>query len=119
MDKAGRRLTLTSGLIASGLACLATGLVSSGEYHILFTIFLFLINPTLIVIFFFSSLDPAVYQIICSLVGKFFATVSFDTVFSYTSEMFPTYCRTFTVGICSTLGRVGSILAPIIADMVN
>jgi len=90
MDKAGRRLTLTSGLIVSGLACLATGLVPS---------------------------DPAVYQIICSLVGKFFATVSFDTVYSYTSEMFPTYCRTFTVGICSTLGRVGSILAPIIADM--
>ena len=39
-------------------------------------------------------------------------------VYSYTTEMFPTLSRTTVAGICSTSGRIGSILAPIIANMV-
>jgi len=90
MNKAGRRITLSGGLILCGISCLATGLVPK---------------------------DPAIYQIISSLVGKFFSAAVFATVYSYTTELFPTHSRTFTAGICSTLGRIGSISAPIIADM--
>ena len=66
-----------------------------------------------------KQLDPAGYQIACSLIGKMFATISFDVVFSYTSELFPTNSRSSAVGLCSTAGRIGSILAPIIANMVS
>jgi len=61
--------------------------------------------------------DPAASQVVCSLLSKFFATVAFDTVYSFTTELFPTHCRTFTIGLCSTFGRLGSIVAPIIADL--
>jgi len=90
MNKIGRRAVLTGSLFLAGIFCLSTGLVPK---------------------------DPAVYQIVCSLLGKFFATVSFDTVYSYTTELFPTHSRTFTIGLCSTFGRVGSVIAPIIADL--
>jgi len=90
MGKIGRRPTLCGGLLISGFACLAGGLVPQ---------------------------DPAGYQIACSLIGKMFATISFDVVFSYTSELFPTNSRSSAVGLCSTAGRIGSILAPIIANM--
>jgi len=90
MNKAGRRMTLTGSLLISGLTCLSTGLVPE---------------------------DPAASQVVCSLLSKFFATVAFDTVYSFTTELFPTHCRTFTIGLCSTFGRLGSIVAPIIADL--
>jgi len=90
IDKAGRRLILSSSLLISGAACLATGLVPE---------------------------DAVTFQVVCSLLGKFFATLAFDTVYSFTTELFPTHCRTFTTGMCSTFGRLGSIAAPFVADL--
>ena len=65
------------------------------------------------------AIEPAVYQIICSLIGKFFASVSSACLYTFTSELFQTSSRAAVIGLCSTAGRIGSILAPIIADMVN
>jgi len=90
MDKIGRRPTLCGGLLIAGFACLAGGLVRK---------------------------DQADYQIACSLIGKLFATINFDVIYSHTSELFPTNSRSSAVGLCSTAGRIGSILAPIIANM--
>ncbi|KAL4711637.1 hypothetical protein ACJJTC_011345 [Scirpophaga incertulas] len=44
--------------------------------------------------------------------GKFVATFTFSTVYMYTSELFPTYTRNSMHALCSAIGRVGSILAP-------
>lgn len=90
MGKAGRRATLCGGLFICGLACLATGLVPK---------------------------DPYIYQVLCSLIGKFFAAGNFDVVFSYTAELFPTSSRSSSIGLCSTFGRIGSMLSPIIANL--
>ncbi|EFX70747.1 hypothetical protein DAPPUDRAFT_60927, partial [Daphnia pulex] len=89
MDKLGRRPTLSGGLIISGIACLITGLVPE---------------------------DPPAIRITFSMFGKLFISCVLATVYSYTSDLFPTPARSAAVGLCSTSGRVGGILAPIIAS---
>jgi len=90
MTKFGRRFTLVASLLITGLSCLATGLV-----------------PT----------DPAIYEIVFSLIGKFCASISAACLYTFTSELFPTNSRAAIVGLCSTIGRIGSIMAPIVADL--
>ena len=115
MTKGGRRFTLVGSLLITGLACLATGLVPSGRVKILMKLDMTLISYRLRN----CVIEPAVYQIICSLIGKFFASVSSACLYTFTSELFQTSSRAAVIGLCSTAGRIGSILAPIIADMVN
>lgn len=45
--------------------------------------------------------------------------VIFTTVYLYSSEVFPTVVRNVGVGLGSTCARVGSMIAPYIATMVN
>lgn len=66
-----------------------------------------------------DSLDPATYRLVLCIFAKFFISTSFAGVYSYTSELFPTAARSAAVGVCSTFGRLGGILAPIIDSMVN
>ncbi|XP_022118417.2 solute carrier family 22 member 1 [Pieris rapae] len=40
------------------------------------------------------------------------ATFSYNIVYMYTSELFPTYTRNSMHAICSSIGRLGSLLAP-------
>ncbi|KAL0870209.1 hypothetical protein ABMA27_006350 [Loxostege sticticalis] len=40
------------------------------------------------------------------------ATFSYNIVYMYTSELFPTYTRNSMHAICSSVGRLGSLLAP-------
>ncbi|CAG9790806.1 unnamed protein product [Diatraea saccharalis] len=53
----------------------------------------------------------------CSLViylsGKFSITVAYSSVYIYVSEVFPTSVRQSLLAVCSSLGRVGSTLAPL------
>nr|XP_034825356.1 organic cation transporter protein-like [Maniola hyperantus] len=44
--------------------------------------------------------------------GRFVSTFTFATVYIYTSELFPTYSRNSMHALCSAIGRIGSILAP-------
>ncbi|XP_041972898.1 organic cation transporter protein-like [Aricia agestis] len=44
--------------------------------------------------------------------GKFLSTFTFATVYIYTSELFPTYSRNSMLSLCSAIGRIGSVLAP-------
>lgn len=53
------------------------------------------------------------------MLGKLFISCVMATVYSYTSDLFPTSARSAAVGLCSTFGRVGGILAPIIATAVS
>jgi len=95
MKKFGHRNTLCGGLIFGGIASLVTGLVPD---------------------------DPPVIRIVFSLIGKFFITCVLAVNFSYTIELFPTSTRNAVVGLCSTMDKVGGILAPSLAGigrMVN
>ena len=62
--------------------------------------------------------DPEVIRVVFSLIGKFFITIVFSALYTYTVELFPTETRSFTVGICSTSGRLGGVLSPFLANAV-
>ncbi|XP_073960314.1 organic cation transporter protein-like [Choristoneura fumiferana] len=51
--------------------------------------------------------------LILYLSGKFSITVAYSSVYIYVSEVFPTNVRQSLLAICSSLGRVGSTLAPL------
>lgn len=79
-----RRVTNIS-YIVTGAAILASKLLSS--------------HTSISLIFFF--------------IGKLFSQHSVNVIYLYTNEMWPTVLRHRVMGICSTMGRVGSITAPL------
>ena len=54
-----------------------------------------------------------------ALLGKFGASGAFSLAYVYTAELYPDSLRALGVGVASATGRVGSILAPFIADLVR
>ena len=86
----GRRPVLSVCQLVAGMACVAAGFVPVDKYW-----------PRLVL----------------ALVGKMGASSGFATVFVFTSELFPTPVRTSSLGLCSTLARVGALLAPLISGL--
>ncbi|NXN91962.1 S22AD protein, partial [Rhinopomastus cyanomelas] len=58
--------------------------------------------------------DQPVAATVLAVIGKFTATAAFSTSYVYSAELFPTVIRQTGVGLCSTLARLGGILAPLI-----
>lgn len=112
MDKVGRRPTLSGGLILSGIACLITGVVPEGKTIAKTNNDSTWWNKTIL-------LDPAAIRVTFSMIGKLFMSCVMATVYSYTADLFPTPARSAAVGLCSTSGRIGGIMAPIIANAVR
>jgi len=90
VKKFGHRTIISTGLIFSGLGCLITGFVPN---------------------------DPPMIRIVFSLVGKFFIICVLATNLSYTTEVFPTSTRSAVVGICSTMDKLGGIIAPFVVGI--
>ena len=57
-------------------------------------------------------------RVTLSLIGKFFVAGVYAAAYSYTAELFPTSVRAIALTFCSSFGRIGGILAPILADAV-
>lgn len=85
MDKYGRKGTLCASLLVGGVACVASGLVSNNQ---------------------------ATAQLILYIIGKCGVTISFTILYVFSSELFPTYLRHSFMNACSTIGSVGSMIAP-------
>lgn len=60
-------------------------------------------------------------QKISALFGRFLSDFYFNTIFLHTSEVIPTEVRAAGLGVCSSVGRIGSIAAPfvILANSVS
>ncbi|XP_034244837.1 solute carrier family 22 member 5-like [Thrips palmi] len=84
-ERWGRRVSVSASLALTGGSLLA-----------------FLVLP--------SGLLPL--QLILYLTGKLAITASFTVLFVFTAELFPTNARHSMIGVCSTIGRMGSTLAP-------
>ncbi|CAG5019124.1 unnamed protein product [Parnassius apollo] len=60
----------------------------------------------------FVSADLPAVSIFLYMAGKMMSTFYFNITYLYTSELFPTYTRNSMHAICSSLGRIGSIISP-------
>ncbi|XP_068145259.1 organic cation transporter protein [Drosophila tropicalis] len=58
-------------------------------------------------------------QVACATLGLFGASITFPNVYLYGGELFPTVVRSNGVGLCSMVGRIGSITAPLICDLAT
>lgn len=65
----------------------------------------------------FVSDNPSWVKPTLSSLGIGFAIISFSTVYIYASEVFPTVLRNVGVGSSSMFARVGSMIAPFIANL--
>lgn len=65
----------------------------------------------------FSSMTSI--SLTCFFLGKFFIHHSFTSLYVYTSELWPTSIRHSVMGVCSMIGRFGSIVAPMTPMLVS
>lgn len=54
----------------------------------------------------------SVLTILFATLGKAAASASFNSVFVYTFRMFPTNVRNTLFGLCSSVGKIGSLISP-------
>eukprot|EP01024_Parvocaulis_polyphysoides_P059066 TRINITY_DN6376_c1_g1_i9.p1 TRINITY_DN6376_c1_g1~~TRINITY_DN6376_c1_g1_i9.p1 ORF type:complete len:320 (-),score=16.31 TRINITY_DN6376_c1_g1_i9:517-1443(-) len=87
VERMGRNPTLVWNFIIGGAACIGTGLA---------------IQQT---------------QLAYALIGKFGIAIAFNTLFVYTTELFPTVVRSGTLGVMSLGARIGGIFAPEIVGL--
>lgn len=57
-------------------------------------------------------LDGHATELTLFLIGKFAITCSFQVLYFFTSEIFPTNVRNSLLSLCSMIGRIGSMIAP-------
>jgi hypothetical protein len=61
---------------------------------------------------FSSSMFSGSSQVFVSMIGRFGIAGSFNMIYLYTTELFPTIVRSACLGTCSLAARVGGIIAP-------
>ncbi|XP_055920406.1 solute carrier family 22 member 3-like [Eupeodes corollae] len=92
MDRYGRRRSLFGFMVFSGICIIAMTYVNSE----------------------FVNLKLVLY-----LLGKMTISASFQTLYFFTSEIFPTSVRNSLLSFCSMVGRLGSMAAPLTPLMSN
>lgn len=85
MDRYGRRYSLFACMLVSGI--------------------------TIAVTIFLDESQP-ILNLVLFLIGKFSITSSFQILYFYTAEIFPTNVRHTLLSFCSMFGRFGSMIAP-------
>ena len=67
----------------------------------------------------FIPKDQDVAVLVTFLVGKGASAIAFAMMYLITSEVYPTNLRSQAVGACSTISRVGCLLAPFLAPLAK
>lgn len=57
--------------------------------------------------------------IVLAMIGKLAVTASYEIIYVFSAEQYPTVIRNVGVGACSTIARVGGIIAPYILYSVS
>ncbi|XP_060086238.1 organic cation transporter protein-like [Ylistrum balloti] len=93
VDRAGRKRVYSLSIILAGCACASSMLVM---------LFLQPENPIIV--------------IAAAMVCKFFASAAYNTIYLFSSELFPTMTRNAGMGASACAARLGGIMAPYVAD---
>ncbi|XP_046846878.1 solute carrier family 22 member 16-like [Xenia sp. Carnegie-2017] len=89
MNKFGRRKSLIYGMIISSIASIIAVAIPTDR----------------------SNTGYTIGRIIMAMICKYAILVSFNTVYIYSSELFPTSVRTIGIGTSSAFARIGSFLS--------
>jgi len=60
-----------------------------------------------------------VIRVALTMIGKAAITYSYNLIYLYTPELYPTVVRGAGVGVGSMTARIGGVVAPLIADLVS
>ena len=66
---------------------------------------------------FFSELQPLTLTL--AIIGKMGSAAAFGLIYIYSLELYPTVVRNGGMGLSSCVGRIGSMLAPYMAQSVR
>lgn len=88
----GRRIPLAGTMITGSVICILPALLPESYSHA---------------------------TIVLGVLGKGCITASFALVYFYTAEIYPTVMRSVGVGTCSTMARIGAMIAPFVAEFVS
>lgn len=106
-----RKKPLIFSFLMTGSFCIIQSVIPKGKNTSNIVYFIWSLNLFLrLNVFFFSG-----YPVLSTslfFVGKFTSALASGTVYLYTTELFPTYTRNTMHALCSSIGRIGSILAP-------
>ncbi|KAK1694424.1 hypothetical protein QYE76_011121 [Lolium multiflorum] len=91
IDRFGRKPLAISTLLLSGVFCTAGSLISAAD-----------------------DATMSVAKMACSVVGIFGMAATYNLLFIYTSELFPTVVRNAALGCTGQATRMGAILAPLV-----
>jgi putative MFS transporter len=69
-------------------------------------------------LFLFTTFKTPSGQLTSSIVAQFLGNIMWGVLYSYTAEVFPTSVRTLGFGLASSVGRVGSAIAPIATGLL-
>ncbi|XP_071115287.1 organic cation transporter protein-like [Haliotis cracherodii] len=94
LDRIGRKSFLCTTMILGGLCCTAT------------------ILPVL-----YGDVSLSWLTIALALTGRGFAVASFDVIWLYSSELFPTVIRNSALAAANIFGRAGGTISPYIANL--
>ncbi|CAM6051675.1 unnamed protein product [Sphagnum compactum] len=88
LERLGRRFMLVSAMLLSGVCCLIGSLLSVAR----------------------RMKDVA--RVLCSLLGIFGMAATYNLIYIYTAELFPTVIRNAALGLTTQMGGIGAIIAP-------
>ena len=71
--------------------------------------------------FFFHvlHLDVNWLTVTLAILGKWGVSANYNFLYMIASEVYPTPLRSIGLASCSTMGRIGGVLSPFIAQMVD
>lgn len=92
LNRMKRRVLLFSGLFISGVAIIATAFIPEKHSTIL---------------------------LLAMMLGKASMTCSFSFLYIFTAEQWPTNLRTTIMNFCSMIGRIGSMVSPLVVIVVS
>ena len=59
-----------------------------------------------------GMIESKMGKVILALIGKMFITMSFDSIYTWSAELYPTELRAEGLGFCQVTSRTGAALAP-------